>query len=539
MLKRLLLIGFFLMFSLFAVVSCTNKPSLELVQVSAQIVTDKSISGQTGIMDGEKVIKYVTPTVISYTFTVKNNGIQKVGDVEKPVRFKLEPSEQLRLTLQETSGTDEFEKMNGGYTAATEIRPNETAKYTAFYELGTTEDLGAYQQIPLLPSKEKLEELKKRRFDATLILTAGDEEIARFDLQTAAFGWTPEIQQKMEKELGTKMVVPLWEGYQVKYAAIQHPPVVKDQPVGDRRVATIVYTDQRGPFIDLNPEQKRQLESKQRRTVFYGEFEGKPLIRIEISNERGSLMEANVQDIDGVEVEFQVKEFESGKYGIYSFNLERSSYFITFRIDESFTQEDAVEFIRRIITASIDRTSFLDKELRSMVFSSLGSMHLQSRVHKSFHGDARKGASRSFWVTPSTVMLCDNSQIHVISDRSKADTTFAWIQHSDEIDLLIIFAQEVPCRGVVLLQEDDTYLKGPRLCQIDFYLDMLHLLQLFLFELIHSFFLGVNEHRLYFIEYKLVLIGAIPAQTADHILNKDISLDHVKQKVQLIGPHIS
>lgn len=184
MLKRLLLIGFFLTISLFALVSCTNKPSLELVEVSAQIVTDKSISGQTGIMDGVKVIKYVTPTVISYTFTVKNNGIQKVGDVEKPVRFKLEPSEQLRLTLLETSGTDAFEKMNGGYTAAAEILPNQTAEYDAFYELGTTEDLGAYQQIPLLSSKEQLEELKKRRFDAMLILTAGDEEIARFDLHT-------------------------------------------------------------------------------------------------------------------------------------------------------------------------------------------------------------------------------------------------------------------------------------------------------------------------------------------------------------------
>jgi hypothetical protein len=54
-------------------------------------------------------------------------------------------------------------------------------------------------------------------------------------------------------------------------------------------------------------------------------------------------------------VEFQIKEVDSGKYGIYSFNLERSSYFITFRIDESFTQEDAVEFIRRIITASHEK----------------------------------------------------------------------------------------------------------------------------------------------------------------------------------------
>ncbi|WP_301171958.1 hypothetical protein [Brevibacillus nitrificans] len=355
MLKRLLLIGFFLMIGLFALVSCTNKPSLELVEVSAQIVTDKSISGQTGIMDGEKVIKYVTPTVISYTFTVKNNGIQKVGDGEKPVRFKIEPSEQLRLMLQVTSGADAFEKMNGGYTAVPEIRPDETVKYSAFYELGTTEDLGAYQQVPLLTSKEQLEQLNKRRFDAALIITAGDEEIARFDLHTAAFGWTQELQQKMEKELGTKMVVPLWEGYQVKFAAIQHPPVVNNQQVGNRRVATIVYTDQRGPLIDLNPEQKRQLESKQRRTVFYGEFEGKPLIRMEISNERGSLMEARVQKIDGVEVEFQIKEVESGKFGIYSFNLERSSYFITFRIDESFTQEDVVEFIRRIITASHEK----------------------------------------------------------------------------------------------------------------------------------------------------------------------------------------
>lgn len=90
--KRLFIFGFLLIVSIFMIVSCASKPTVELVQASAQIVTDISLSGQTGIMDGNKLIKYVTPTVLSYTFIVKNTGSNKIGDTQKPVKFKLEPN---------------------------------------------------------------------------------------------------------------------------------------------------------------------------------------------------------------------------------------------------------------------------------------------------------------------------------------------------------------------------------------------------------------------------------------------------------------
>jgi hypothetical protein len=191
--------------------------------------------------------------------------------------------------------------------------------------------------------------LYSKRFDATLIITVGEEEIARFDLRPFASGLPQKIHQKMEEELGTKMVVPVWDSYQVKFAEILYPPVLNDKVVGDRRVATIVYTDQKGPLIELTNEQKEQVEKKQRRKFFYGEYEGKPLIRMEISNERGSLMNAKIQQIEGIDVEYNEKEVESGNYAFYSFHLENASYLITFQINQAFQEKDAVRFIRSIL----------------------------------------------------------------------------------------------------------------------------------------------------------------------------------------------
>ncbi|WP_312111225.1 hypothetical protein [Brevibacillus reuszeri] len=345
--KRLFLFSLIMVMS-FMTAACTSKPTVELVHVSAEIVTDKSLSGQTGIMDGNKVMKYVTPTVLSYKILVKNTSNQKIGDSKKPVRFKLAPSDDLISVVTETVGSNvlDFEKMNGGYTGDGEILSNGTAEYSLFYELGTDEDLGSYQQIPLLPSKEKMDELQNKKFDAVLILIVGEEEIAHFDLRTYANGLPPEIHQKVEKELGTEFVVPVLDHFQVKLAEMMYPPLVNNEVIGDRRVAVIVYTDQKGPLIELTHEEKEQLEKKQRRKFYYGEYEGKPLIRMEISNEKNSLFDAKVQQIEGVEVE----EVESGNYGVYAFQVDRSSYFIVFQISDRFTDKDAVEFIRRLLT---------------------------------------------------------------------------------------------------------------------------------------------------------------------------------------------
>ena len=350
--KRLYLFSLIMIMS-FMTAACTSKPTVELVHVSAEIVTDKSLSGQTGIMDGNKLIKYVTPTVLSYKFLVKNTSNQKIGDSKKPVRFKLDHSDELISVVTETVGSNvlDFEKMNGGYKGDGEILRNGTAEYSIFYELGTEEDLGSYQQIPLLPPKEKMDELQNKKFNAILILTVGEEEFARFDLRTYANGLPQEVQQKMEQELGINMVVPVLNHYQVKFAEVVYPPIVNNEVIGDRRVATIVYTDQKGPLIELSSEQKEHLEKKQRRKFYYGEYEGKPLIRMEISNEKNSLANAKVQQIEGVEVEYSFKEVESGNYSFYSFHVGKGSYFITFQINDRFTEKDAVDFIRRILNS--------------------------------------------------------------------------------------------------------------------------------------------------------------------------------------------
>lgn len=330
--------------------ACANSPVLELAEVSAEIVTDKSISGQTGIGVNNAVVRHVTPTVIAYDIKVKNSSNRKIGDEKNPVRFKIQPGEELLEALNKTVGDNvlDRDKMNGGYQGDAEILPGGTSRYMIFSELGTLEKLENHEQLRLL-TEAQLDELREKRFDAALILYIGEEEIGRFDLRPHSHGLPLEIHRTLEQELGAKFVVPAWKGYQVKFAAIEYPPVAQGKAVGNRHAAVIVYSDRKGPLMNLSPEQVEQIEKKQGRKFLYGEYEGKPLIAMEISNEKGSLINAKTREIEGVQVEYNEKETGSGKVMFYAFPYQQASYFITFHMSDTFSEEDTVSFVRQIL----------------------------------------------------------------------------------------------------------------------------------------------------------------------------------------------
>lgn len=164
-------------------------------------------------------------------------------------------------------------------------------------------------------------------------------------------GLPKDIEAKLEEELKVNVVIPEVEHYPVKYVGVNDPPHQQHQPAGasGRIVATIVYTDKLGPLIELPEEQRSEMEKRVGRKIYYGEYEGKPYIILEISNMKNFLADSKVQQIEGTQVEYSYREVQSGRYAFFSFNLENASYMTTFWLADSFQEKDALAFNRRLI----------------------------------------------------------------------------------------------------------------------------------------------------------------------------------------------
>ncbi|WP_260288547.1 hypothetical protein [Peribacillus aracenensis] len=183
----------FLFISLFIVLSflsaCSSNPSIELVDANVDIVKDKSLLGSIGITEGERKGDELVPTALFYKFTIENTGNKTAGieEVDKGIELKIEPKDKLRAVSEDVIGFNIYdpEEYNGsgvgfGHSFLSVLKPDEKGEYTLDYDLGVSEE---NSQVPLLvPSKDKLDELKKHALDAFLVVTIENQEIARFDL---------------------------------------------------------------------------------------------------------------------------------------------------------------------------------------------------------------------------------------------------------------------------------------------------------------------------------------------------------------------
>ncbi|MEY8192116.1 hypothetical protein AB4X15_20975 [Peribacillus simplex] len=183
----------FLFISLFIVLSflsaCSSNPSIELVDVDVDIVKDKSLLGSIGITEGERKGDELVPTALFYKFTIKNTGNKTAGieEVDKGIELKIEPKDELRAMSEDVIGFNIYdpEEYNAsgvgfGHSFLSVLKPDEKGEYTLNYDLGVSEE---NSQVPLLvPSKDKLDELKRHALDALLVVTIENQDIARFDL---------------------------------------------------------------------------------------------------------------------------------------------------------------------------------------------------------------------------------------------------------------------------------------------------------------------------------------------------------------------
>lgn len=180
----------FVLFSLLVVIgilsACSSEISIGITDKKVDITTDKDKTGSMILQQGEKSGKEVVPTTLSYTFTIKNEGRKKIGEVTKPVTIKIEPNEKLVAASKEVMGFNifnekEYNNSGLGYEISSGLIlvSNEEGHFTLRYDLGIDEKT---TEALLVPSKEKLEMLKSHALEATAIVLLGNEEVARFDL---------------------------------------------------------------------------------------------------------------------------------------------------------------------------------------------------------------------------------------------------------------------------------------------------------------------------------------------------------------------
>ncbi|MRH43267.1 hypothetical protein GH741_11305 [Aquibacillus halophilus] len=170
--------------------ACSAESSLELVDANVDIVKDKNLLGSIGITQGERKGEEMVPTALFYEFTIKNTGHKTVGipGIDKGIELKIEPKEELKLASEDVIGfniynpDDYYDSGVGfGQSFVSVLKSDQKGQYILNYDLGVSEE---NSQVPLLvPSKEKLDELKKHSFNAFLIVIIDNQEIERFDLE--------------------------------------------------------------------------------------------------------------------------------------------------------------------------------------------------------------------------------------------------------------------------------------------------------------------------------------------------------------------
>ncbi|WP_249871756.1 hypothetical protein [Oceanobacillus saliphilus] len=169
--------------------ACSSDPSLELVDANVDIVKDKNLLGSIGITEGERQGEELVPTALYYEFTIKNTGNKTVGirGVDKGISITIEPKDKLKMVSEDVIGFNIYNPedynesgVGFGHKIQPVLKSDQNGKFTLYYELGVSEE---NPQVPLLvPTKEKLDELKENAFNAFFVVTVENEEVARFDL---------------------------------------------------------------------------------------------------------------------------------------------------------------------------------------------------------------------------------------------------------------------------------------------------------------------------------------------------------------------
>ncbi|MGF9887512.1 hypothetical protein ABEX78_02570 [Priestia megaterium] len=185
-------LGLFIMCLVFIISACSkteyvnNVEYLKLQKAEVTLTDDKKIVGEMIVPDKKNKSKRIVPTELHYTFTMENtsNNIMALSDFAK-TNIRIEPDKELVSAVKEAIGSNIYNMDNnklGIGMSIGEIPSKGTSKFTLSYTLGAKEK---NNELPLLPTEEKLKKLQANALKGTLIISQDEKDIAKFRLDSS------------------------------------------------------------------------------------------------------------------------------------------------------------------------------------------------------------------------------------------------------------------------------------------------------------------------------------------------------------------
>ncbi|MED3854611.1 hypothetical protein P4607_25090 [Priestia megaterium] len=185
-------LSLFIAFLVFIISACSNTQyvnnveHLKLQKTEVRLTDDKKIVGEMIVPDKKNKSKRIVPTELYYTFTMENtsNNIMALSDLDK-TKLRIEPDKELVSAVKEAIGSNIYNMDNsklGFGMSIGEILSKGTSKFTLNYTLGAKQK---NNELPLLPTEEKLKKLQANALKGTLIISQDGKDIAKFRLDSS------------------------------------------------------------------------------------------------------------------------------------------------------------------------------------------------------------------------------------------------------------------------------------------------------------------------------------------------------------------
>ncbi|KAA8751263.1 hypothetical protein FE314_18065 [Priestia megaterium] len=185
-------LSLFIAFLVFIISACSNTEyvnnveHLKLQKTEVRLTDDKKIVGEMIVPDKKNKSKRIVPTELYYTFTMENtsNNIMALSDLDK-TKLRIETDKELVSAVKEAIGSNIYDMDNsklGFGMSIGEILSKGTSKFTLNYTLGAKQK---NNELPLLPTEEKLKKLQANALKGTLIISQDGKDIAKFRLDSS------------------------------------------------------------------------------------------------------------------------------------------------------------------------------------------------------------------------------------------------------------------------------------------------------------------------------------------------------------------
>lgn len=163
-----------------------RKKPFEIMSVKVKVVNDKGLVGSTIIEEDGKE-KEVVPLSLYYDIKIKRlDGKNLINSTKDDMDLKIIPDKELLKASKAAVGIniyDEDESVAGfGIGAGFEdFKDDGTGKLNLSYDLGASTET---KELPMAPSKEKIENLKENALKGVLVVIKNKKEIGRYDLKS-------------------------------------------------------------------------------------------------------------------------------------------------------------------------------------------------------------------------------------------------------------------------------------------------------------------------------------------------------------------